>query len=134
MVDIFKAVDSSMVDAKTEAAIKGFGGLSKMLSDKPIPLIFESVSTPGYHFVTDLRRQFLRCELPELQGEATVLGKVLRILGKSQTHESFSLLPASVPNMDTKVQKKIQRDLKSKKLSEIVRGPGAILAAVAVYR
>jgi hypothetical protein len=134
MVDLFKTVDASMVDSKTEAAIKGFGGLSKILSDKPVPLIFEPVSTPGYHFVADLRRQFLRCELSELQGEATVLGKVLRILGKSQTHEAFSLLPASVPNMDAKVQRQLQRDLKSKKLSETVRGPGAILAAVAVYR
>ena len=134
MVDIFKAVDASMVDAKTEAAIKGFGGLSKMLSDKPIPLLFEPVSTPGYHFVADLRRQFLRCELSELQGEATVLGKVLRILVRSQTHEAFSLLPSSFPNMDNKAQKQLQRDLKSKKLSETVRGPGAIIAAVGVYR
>lgn len=134
MVDIFKAVDASVVDAKTEAAIKGFGGLSKMLADKPVPLLFEPVSTRGYHFVADLRRQFLRCEMSELQGEATVLGKVLRILGKNQTHEAFSLIPASIPNMDAKVQKRLRQDLKNKKLSESVRGPGAIIAAVAVYR
>jgi len=108
--------------------------LSKVLADKPVPLICEPVSTPGYHFVADLRRQFLRCELPELQGEATVLGKVLRILGKNQTHEAFSLFPASLPNMDAKVQKQVQKDLKNKKLSEVIRGPGAILAVVAVYR
>jgi hypothetical protein len=134
MIDIFKAVEAAIVDAKTEAAIKGFGGLSKMLSGKPVPLIFEPVSTPGYHFVAELRRQFLRCEMSELQGEATVLGKVLRTLSKSQTHEVFSLFPASIPIMDSKVQKQLQRDLKSNKLSEVVRGPGAILAAVAVYR
>jgi hypothetical protein len=113
-----------VVDAKTEAAIKGFGGLSKMLSDKPVPLIFQPASTPGYHFVADLRRQFLRCELSELQGDATVLGKVLRILGKSQTHEAFSLLPALVPNLDPKKQKQLHRDLRSKQLSETVRGQG----------
>jgi hypothetical protein len=124
MVEFVKAVDATVVDAKTEAAIKGFGGLSKMLAEKPVPLIFEPASTPGYHFVADLRRQFLRCELSELQGEATVLGKVLRILGKSQTHEAFSLLPARFPRMDTKKKRQLQRDLKSQKLSETVRGPG----------
>jgi hypothetical protein len=134
MVDIFKAVDASMVDAKTEAAIKGFGGLSKMLADKPVPLLFGPVSTPGHHFVADLRRQFLRCDLSELRGEATVLGKVLRILGRNQTHEAFSLLPESLPNMDSKAQKQLHRDLKNKKLSETIKGPGAIIAAVAVYR
>jgi hypothetical protein len=134
MVDILKAVDASLVDAKAEAIIKGFGGLSKMLAEKPVPLMFEPVSTPGYHFVADLRRQFLRCEPSELQGEATVLGKVLRLLGKGQTYDAFSLLPSSVPNMDAKVQKKLRKDLKSRQLSEAVRGPGAIIAAVAVYR
>ncbi len=134
MMDIVKLVDPSIVGAKAEAAIKAFGGLSKVLSDKPVPLLFEPASTPGYHFVADLRRQFLRCELSELQGEVTVLGKVLRVLGKNQTHEAFSLMPVSIPNMDLKTQKQLQRDLKSKKMSETIRGPGAIIAAVAVYR
>jgi hypothetical protein len=134
IMDLFKSVDESFVDKKTETAMKGIGGLSKMLGEKPVPLIFEPVSTPGYHFVADLGRQFLRCDLSELQGEATVLGKVLRILEKGQTHEAFSLIPSSIPNVDRSARRRMQKDFKSKKLAEAVRGPGALIAAVAVYR
>lgn len=134
MVDLFKTLDESLVDKKAEDAMKGLSGLSKMLAGKPLPLMIQSASTPGYHFVADLSRQFLRCGLSELQGEATVVGKVLRILTKGQTHEAFSLLPSSIPTMDRGARKRVQQEMKSKKLTETVRGPGAIIAAVAVYR
>jgi hypothetical protein len=134
LVDVVKAVDESFVDAKTDAVMKGFGGLTKILEERPLPLLFEAVSTPGYHFVVDLSRQFLRCDISELQGEATVLGKVLRVLAKGQVHEAFSLVPMTVPNLDKKAQKKLQKDCKSRNLVETVRGPGAVLAALAVYR
>ena len=133
MIEVFKAVDPSLVDKKAEEAMVGLGGIAKMLEGKPVPLIFQPASTPGYHFVAELTRSFLRCEMSQLQGEATVLGKVLRILEKGQSHEAFNVLP-SIPNLNRQAKRRMQADSKSKKMTETVKGPGAILAPVAVYR
>ncbi len=60
-----------------------------MLEDKSILLLFEAVSTSGFRFVANLPRRFLRCELGDLQGEATVFGKVHHIL--IEGHRLFPL-------------------------------------------
>ena len=137
LMDIMKAFDKDpLADPKTRAAFEGIQAISKLSENQHIPLLFEATSTPKFRFVSQLPRKYLRCELTELQGEATVFGKVQRILQKEQKFEAFSMVPAlaSLPNLTKQQRRKMQKDMADKNIAEIVKGPAIILTPVAVYR
>lgn len=106
------------------------------MSTKQIPLTFECIGAPGFRFATSLPRKYIRCEISDLQGEATVFGKIQRIIPKGQQYESLNLLSAltSLPTMTTQQKQKATRDLAKQGMVEIVRGPAIVLAPVAIYR
>ena len=124
-------------DPKTRIAFEGVTGFAKLTEKSPVPLVYTAVSTPGYKFVSNLSRQYLRSEVTELAGEAVIFGKVQRILREGEQYEAFSLLPAlstSLPNISKREQRKIQREMTKRGLAEVVKGPAIILSPVAVYR
>jgi hypothetical protein len=138
LVDIMKAFDQSpLADPQARAAFEGMRAVSKLTENQPIPLLFEATATPGFQFIAHLPRKYLRCELTELQGEATVFGKVQRVLQKGQKVEAFSLVPAftsSLPSLSRQQRQKLEKEMANKNVAEIVKGPAIVLSAVAVYR
>jgi len=137
LLDIMAAFDQDpLSDPKARTAFEGVRAITKLAENKPIPLLFEAVSTPGFRFVSHLPRKFLRCALADLQGEMTVFGKAHRILDKSEKLEVFSLFPdlTSLPNLNREQRRKIQRDMSKKNLAEVIRGPAIVLAPIAIYR
>ena len=110
--------------------------VTKLVGKKPIPLLFEAASTRNFRFVANLPRQHLRCELSDLQGEAVVFGKVLRILTKGQKLEVFSLLPGvtSVPKRGFTKEQRRRMKVSKDELTEWVGGPAIVLDPLAVYR
>jgi hypothetical protein len=138
LLDIMAAFDEDpLSDPKTRNAFEGIRAVAKLTEKKHIPLLFEAASTTGFRFVANLPRQYLRCELSDLQGEAIVFGKIQRILPKRKKLEVFSLLPAftaSLPGLNREQRHRMQREMSKQKLAEVVRGPAIVLAPVAVYR
>jgi hypothetical protein len=135
ILNIVKALGKSQtIDSETESMLHAAGEFGKFLGAKPVPLVFEAPSTPGYQFVADLPRQFLHCELSDLQGEAIVLGKILRVLPEGKEREVFSLIPTPIASLDKAGYVKLKSDLETQKAIENVKGPAIIMAPLAVYR
>jgi hypothetical protein len=138
LLDIMAAFgEDSPAHSKDRAAFEGMSAIAKLVEGKPVPILFEAASTPDFTFVANLPRRYLRCQLSDLEGEATVVGKVQRILTKGRKVEVFSLFPAftsSLPNLSKEQRRQMQREMVKKELAEAVKGPAIILAPLAIYR
>jgi hypothetical protein len=137
-LDIMSLVgDKPLADAKTKAAFEGLKSVSKLSEGKPIPIVFESSSTPTFGFTANLQRRFLKCQLSDIEGDATIFGKVQRVIKRGEKVEVFSLLPAfsaKLPSLNAMQKKQMQQGMAQKELTEIVKGPALIISPVAVYR
>ncbi|MCL4274028.1 MAG: hypothetical protein KJZ77_09170 [Anaerolineales bacterium] len=137
-MDIMSLVgEEPLADAKTKAAFEGLKSVSKISEGKPIPIVFESSSTPTFCFTANLQRRFLKCQLSDIEGDATVFGKVQRVIKKGEKIEVFSLLPAfssKLPSLNTRQKKKMQQGLAQKELAEVIKGPALVISPVALYR
>lgn len=137
LIDILAAFDKDPIaDADTRLAFEGMRAVGKLTEEQPVPLVFEAASTPDFSFVAHLPRQYLRCDLTDLQGEAVVFGTIQRILQKGQDLEVFNLMPAltSLPTLTRQQRRKMEREMAAKEIAEVVKGPAIVLTPVAVYR
>jgi len=138
LMDIMIAFgEDSLADPKSRVALDGMSAIAKLAEGKPVPILFEAASTPDFTFVANLPRRYLRCQVSELEGEATVVGKIQRILTKGAKVEVFSLFPvfaSSLPNLTREQRNQMQREMVKKELAEVVKGPAIILTPLAIYR
>ncbi len=69
-------------------------------------------------------------------GEATVFGKIQRIIPKGERLEVFSLVPAitGVASLSREQRRKMQKSATKGQITEEIKGPAIILIPVAVYR
>lgn len=129
--------EDSLTDPKDRVAFEGMTAIAKLVEGKPVPILFEAASTPGFTFVANLPRRYLRCQPSDLEGEATVVGKAQRILTKGKKVEAFSLFPAfssSLPSVSRERRRQMQREMVKRRLAEVVRGPAVVLTPLAIYR
>lgn len=136
-IDLMRMIGQDpLADPKTSEAMTGMTALNETIEDKPVPIIFTAISTPGYQFFTELPRKYLQSTLEELQGEAMVLGKIHRFVGKGKKEKVFSITPEldSFIGMSRKQRRAMKSSKKSDDLTESIRGPAIILTAIAVYR
>jgi hypothetical protein len=122
-----------------EGSLPGFSEVKRQIELRSVPLIFEAASTPGFKFFAELSREYIKCSLSDMQGEATVFGKVQRILPKGQKLEVFSVVPdvSSMQNLNREQRRKLQSNKKKanrSNLVETITGPAIVLIPVAVYR
>lgn len=135
-IELMKLIGQDpLSDPKTEEAFVGITSLNELLRDKPVPLLFEFASTPRFKFFASLPHQYLRCNLADLQGEATVFGKVHRIIDSTKKEEVYSILPEMEALVPTRKQRQALQSKRSRdKYNEILNGPASILIPIAVYR
>lgn len=136
LLDVIDALgQDAFPDAQTKQQFEAMRRIGKLTDEKPVPLIFEAISTPGFGFATHLPKQYLRCELSELQGEATVFGTVQRIIPKGQQQEMFNVLPImTIPNTTMIKRQQMLQELADKGLAEVIKGPAILLTPLAIYR
>lgn len=138
LMDIIAAFDEgAFADPKSREMLKSMSAIAKRVEEKPIPILFEATSTRGFTFVAHLPRRYLRCPLSDLEGEATVIGKIQRILAKGTKYEVFSLFtafPSFLPSLSRDQRNQMEREMVKQGLAEVVKGPAIILAPLAIYR
>ncbi len=139
LMDLVKNFGIAEVTSDQETAVGGVNAMHGLLKGKPIPLIGKSAGSPNYKVFGDLARDFLKTGVPDLAGEATVLGKIQRIVPKGKSEEVFSLVSAVSGSANlSRQQRQILKSKKGKKPPasdrEIVRGPALALSILAVYR
>lgn len=125
-----------LADDQTRIAFEGMRAVGRSIEDRPIPIIFEAISAPKYTFVAHLPKKYIRRDIVELEGEATVFGKIQRILSKGESLEAFSLVPSitSAATFNRQQRRKMQKSAAAKQITEEVKGPAIVLTPVAVYR
>lgn len=139
LTDLITAFSPEIIQEPDRKMLSGFGEISNSLREKPVPIVFQAVGTKQFNFTGELQRDFLNCTISELQGEATVFGKVQRILGKGEKAEVFSIVPdiSAFEGANRKERRRMQ-STKSKanyqNLKEVVKGPAIFLSPLAVYR
>ncbi len=136
LMELFKLVGTPITnDQKTDTAIKGMASLGNIIEQKPLPVLFEAVSTEGFRFYTGLTREHLRCDLNQLlQGEVTVFGKILRILDKGKSEVVFDIFQDFSRLIGANRQQKRGMQKKQKDLRHKLKGPAIILATTAIYQ
>jgi hypothetical protein len=113
--------------------MSAFGDLA---NTKEVPILFEAIGAPYFHFAARLPRRYLMCDTLDLQGEAVVFGKVQRLVQRDQSETVFSLdrgLDALTAQLNRKQRRALAKK-SSKDLVEVLKGPGLILLPIAVYR
>jgi hypothetical protein len=135
LLEIFSPFLENQISKKDEEAITGFSRISQNLEDKPIPLFFDS-STIGFQFFSNVERKYLRCEVNSLQYDATVFGKVHKILDKNQKETVFSITPKIDNTISLNRKQRRSVDKRPKQLEpfkEILKGPAIILIPIAIF-
>lgn len=101
-----------------------------------VPIVFEAVSTPKYTFAAKLKTSFLEVGMEEIEGEATVIGKIIRLLPRGKQEEFFSITPqiTSLIRLMNRQQKRKASTTDLPSLwAEKIQGPAVILAILAVF-
>jgi hypothetical protein len=137
LIDIMKiAGQDPFTDNQARVAYEGMKAVGQSLGERPIPLIFEAASTKGLSFVAHLNKKHMRRDFTEFQGEATIFGKIQRIVPKGQKIEAFSLVPAITGSatLNRQQRRKMEKSAAANNITEEIKGPVIILTPVAVYR
>jgi len=124
---------------ETQSQVNMISGFGELANTNEILVLFEAVGNPDFHFTARLSRQYLLCDLLDLQGEAVVFGKIQRFIEQGQSETVFSLdhgLDALTAYLNRKQRRALAK--KSPKVGEgfveMLGGPGLILFPIAIYR
>lgn len=123
-------------DPNVKAQFDMARAVGQFTSQHKLPLIFNLTYAKSIKGVTSLTRDYLKVRPSELQNEATLFGRIQRIVPKGQKHE-VPLLSSSLLSQITaqnRAQKRKAKHLNTNNNgSEILRGPALILEVIAVY-
>jgi hypothetical protein len=139
LVNLMQKFGPGLVKDSDLTVLEGMSDLRKFNESKPIPLLFQSASTPKFNFAADLPREYITGNLTDFQGDAVVFGKVQRILSKGQKLDVFSFLPdmLNMPNLNRQQRLALKSNKNNKAkgtFTETLVGPAIALTPLAIYR
>lgn len=120
------------VDEATEQMIGGLSALGSLGGNAVVAV--GSVDSEALRFAFKLDREWLRCDLGDLEGEATVVGRVLKKWSEGQRHSLLTLPGLNLMNREQRRQ--LERDHSDGEGSAemFLEGPAATLSVVAIFR
>jgi hypothetical protein len=129
MVDFMRMLGEE-IDTKTEEAIEGMSAFGEMLKD--VAVVAHAAGVPRFKFVCPLKRDYLREDLDEMDGECVVVGSIQRRLKPT---EKYSLLDSlGLGGMPRAERRKAERDMRKHMPDAVVSAPAVILTPLAIYR
>lgn len=131
LASIVRAISPDSVDAKADEAISGISALNQLSGSPESDMT--TVATPigaPMSLVMRLAPKFLLGTLDDLEGEATVVGKVTRKL-KVTDRELVLDLPA-LSLMGRDARRSIPKNTEDPNM--YIEGPGAVLVPIAIFR
>ncbi len=127
------------LDDKTATALAGVRALAGASSDRQT-IIARLAGAPEFRFACSLKTASLLVSSEELEGEATIVGKIQRKLREGETYllpSVFAGLESMIPEADQDELLRIFEDDMATQLglaSPKLKYPAAILTPVAIYR
>jgi hypothetical protein len=139
LVNLMQKYGPGIVKDSDLIALEGMSDLRKINESKPIPLLFQSESTPKFNFAADLPREYITGNLTDFQSEVVVFGKAQRTLSKGQKLEVFNFIPdmLAMPNLNRQQRlalKSNKNDKAKDTFTETLVGPAIVLIPLAIYR
>ena len=100
-----------------------------------MPLIVRVSGSPEFKFVGQISQDHVRVELGELEGEATMLGKIQRKLRPNERYTPLDSIPAMAA-LPHGLKRQFSQDLESvDELPDmVILPPAAVVTPIAVYR
>jgi len=137
VIEIMKRFGNDpLEDPKTKEAYTAYIELVSNRENKELPIVFEAVSTPSYTFASSLKKEFLLAADKNMKGEATVVGKITRILQRGTREELVSVVPEVtnlVRSLNRQQRRKRGTSAPPSQIAENIEGPAIILSVLAVY-
>lgn len=99
------------------------------LATGPVPCTFVPAGAPRYKFFAELRRDGIRGELTDLEGEVTVLARLTRKVAKGRPETVGQPVPGMQLNREQR-----RKGGKSAALTVRLQHPSAVVSAIAIYR
>lgn len=99
------------------------------MSTGPVPCTFVPVGDRRYTFFAELERNDILVELPELEGEVTVLAKIQRKVAKGKPETVGRPLPGMPRNREARRQA-----TRPEPLTTRLQYPAAVVTVVGIYR
>jgi len=125
-------------DAKTLAGMQLLSGLAPSSSADSLQVIATATGYRAVRFLCRLNREHLRVDETGLQGEATILAKVQRKLGRADVAEAVDIpMLRHLPPAKRKEFFQIfgKPEIEGMQFGDsVVRYPGAVLTVLAIYR
>jgi len=128
--------DDPLKDSEAAEAYNAFLELTSTASFDVVPVVFEAVSTSEYTFAAKLKASFLEVAPEEIEGEATVIGKITRLIPPGKKEELFSITPqitSLLRLMNRQQKRKAGTTDPPALIAERIQGPAAMLAVLAVF-
>jgi hypothetical protein len=129
LVDLMRTLGED-IDDETEEAIEGISKVGQMLKD--VVAVAHAAGALRYKFVCSLKRDYLREDLGNLDGECVVVGSLQRRL---KVGEKYSLLDSlGMSGLPRAERRRVERDIKKQMPDAVISSPAAILAPLVIYR
>jgi hypothetical protein len=123
--------DVAGTDADSLAAMMTLAQMSPT-----VPVVATPVGSPTIGFIAHLKRAALDVDVHELEGEATLVGKIRRKLADNEKYAVFELF-AGQNSLPKKMRKELEESLAddTDEFDDMfVSAPGALITPVAIFR
>jgi hypothetical protein len=132
LLPLVRAFEPDAVDNEAEEAIRGITALAATSSDT-VTIVGAATGSPGYRLIAQLRRDWTAVPIDDLEGEATLVGKVVRKLSDSDRE-----LVVDIPGMSV-LNRKQRRELAAQEpdgdeAEMYVSAPAAVITPLALFR
>jgi hypothetical protein len=130
MLRAFGGEEVSDDDAEGLAAMMSFAQTATT-----VPVIASPVGAPSFRFIANLRRDALRVEAHEVQGEATLIGKIRRKLADGERYSVFEFFGGQ-NGLPRQLREELEAafDDEEQFADALVTPPAALLTPVGLFR
>lgn len=132
LFDMVKAFSPESIDAEAEQAFSGLSALGGLGGNAVVAV--GEVESDAMKFAFKLDREWLRCDLGDLEGEATVVGRVLKKWSEGQSHSLLTLPGLSLMNREQRRQWEREQSDDDSSDEMFLKGPASTLSVVAIFR
>lgn len=132
LLDAMKMLAPEAFDAEAQHAIDGLTALSSLGGNAVVAT--GEVESAAMRFAFKLDNEWLRCDLGDLEGEATVVGRVLKKWSEGQQHSLLTLPGVNLQDREQRRQMAEEQTEGEGSEDMFMEGPAATLSVVAIFR
>jgi hypothetical protein len=123
-------------DAETKEAMEGLAKINGMGGGN-VGVLAHAAGAPEFKFIATLDAPSIAGNLDELDGECTMVAKIMRKLRPDETYSWMESLPifSGMPReMKRQAMKEMSKDAGPDGIDMLVRAPAAVVTPIALYR